>query len=54
MLFPESGGESIALLEYKPVYGVKSTRSTSGKTKSRAGKASKKITGANQEGFVNP
>jgi hypothetical protein len=39
MLIPEIGEEAVALLEYKPVYSAKSTRSTSGKTKSRSRKA---------------
>ncbi|MHB9098846.1 MAG: DUF2934 domain-containing protein [Syntrophales bacterium] len=40
-MFPEIGGEAIALLEYKPVYDDQAVRSTSRKTRSRSRKASK-------------
>jgi hypothetical protein len=42
MLVPDFEGEAIFLLEYKPVYGDKSARTTSGKTKPRSRKALKK------------
>jgi hypothetical protein len=39
MIFQGTSGDAIALLEYKPAYGEESTRSTSGKSKSRSRKA---------------
>ncbi len=42
MLFPDRGGDAVALLEYKPVQGDRSARPTMGKTKPPSRKAAKR------------